>query len=168
MKQLFMRSLVFMLLSGLALAQDAMSDVQVSLEAFIVSTVTKADGTTEEQFTAAEAARPGQIVEYRVLVVNTSSETLPGGTVVVTGPVPASTVYLEDSASAGDSFRTEFSADEGLTFSEPPVVIVVTDENGNEEEVIADPASYSAVRWTVLDILEPSQELTFVYRVVVR
>ena len=152
-----------------ALAQGDGKNVSVELEAYVVSVVSKDDGTKEEQFTKAEAARPGQVVEYRVLVSNQTDETLPAETVLVTGPVPETTFYLADTASpSSEAVRTEFSVDGGESYSEPPIVITVKDENGDDKEVIAEPASYNAVRWTLLEALEPGAELVFIYRVEVR
>lgn len=143
--------------------------VAVSLEAYLVTTATRDDGTVEEVFAEADAARPGQVVEYRVTVRNVSDETLPAATVAVTGPVPATTSYLADSATPSDeAARTEFSADGGASFAEPPVVIVVQDENGDDVERIVAPADYTAVRWTLLEPLDAGAQRTFVYRAQVR
>lgn len=148
-------------------AQD--NPVAVTLEAYLVTTVTNDDGELEEVFTEASEARPGQMVEYRVLVSNNSDETLPVGTVVVTGPVPGATFYLADTAApSNDLFKTEFSPDGGESFSELPVMMTVTNDDGNEEEVMVDPADFSAVRWTLLEALAPEATRTFSYRVEVR
>lgn len=161
---------VLLLLAG-ALAQES-KPVEVTLEAYLVTEVTAQDGTVEETFTEATEARPGQTVEYRVTVSNNSEETLPVGTVVVTGPVPGSTFYLAGTAGtaadASETFKTEFSADGGESFSELPVMITVTNDSGDEEEVVADPADFSAVRWTLLEALAPDATRTFTYRVEVK
>lgn len=142
--------------------------VTVKLEAYIVSTITKPDGSTEEQFTEAKEARPGQVVEYRVVVTNTSDETLPASNAMITGPIPATTTYIADSATpSSEGARLEFSADGGQTFSVPPVMIMVKNDQGQEVEVEATPEQYTAARWTILQALEPKQELTFKYRVTV-
>ena len=157
-----------LLLLASAFAQES-TPVAVTLEAYLVTSVTAEDGTVKETFAAADEARPGQTVEYRVQVVNGSEETLPVGTVVVTGPVPGATFYLAGTAGqSANSHKTEFSADGGESFSELPVMITVTNDAGNDEEVIVDPAEFSAVRWTLLEPLEPEATRIFTYRVEVK
>jgi uncharacterized repeat protein (TIGR01451 family) len=142
----------------------AVDPVSIRLEIYVVSHVTRDDGTREERFAEATEARPGQTVEYRLLVTNVSEETLPAGIVVVTGPVPEGTQFVPNSATpTSDDVLTEYSADGGRTYAEPPV-IVGTGENRS----VADPTTYDAIRWTVLVDLEPDQEIPLVYRVVVR
>jgi uncharacterized repeat protein (TIGR01451 family) len=159
--------LLFVLFCLPALAQN--EPVTVKLEAYIVSTITKEDGTTEEQFTEAKEARPGQVVEYRVVVTNVSDETLPASNAIITGPIPATTIYIADSATPSSEAATlEYSADGGQTFSAPPVMIKVENENGEEVEVEATPDQYTAARWTILQSLEPQQEIIFKYRVTVK
>ena len=156
---------LFALVAGWAAAQA--EPVTVKLAAFVVTTVTQDDGTVLETFTAAAEARPGQVVEYRVSVLNTSDETLPVGTVAVAGPVPAQSAYLADTASAADFVTTEFSADGGENFSAAPVMLTVTNEAGEEEQVVANPDQYTAVRWTLQEALPPGAEQLLVYRVTV-
>ena len=160
--------MILLLVTGLAFAQDdAQEPVTVVLDAFVVSTVTNDDGEEEETFTEAAEARPGQVVEYRVAATNEGETTLPAGNVVVTGPVPEGTTYLGDSATTAPEVSMTFSADEGQTFSAPPVMVTVTNDEGEEEEVEAEPEQYSAVRWSVMRALEPGESLEFSYRVTV-
>jgi uncharacterized repeat protein (TIGR01451 family) len=155
--------LIAALLAGPALAQSA-NPVLVGMEIYIVSQVTRDDGTREDRFTQATEARPGQTVEYRLLVRNVSEETLPPGIVVITAPVPEGTEYVPNSATPGtEVLLTEYSADDGSTFAETNVFI-----GSGSQRTIADPTAYTTVRWTVLQEMEPGAELTLVYRVVVR
>ena len=138
--------------------------VAIELQVYVVSQVTRDDGTREERFTEATEARPGQVVEYRLVVRNGGDETLPAGIVVVTGPVPEGTQFVAFSATPSDEgLLTEFSADRGTTFYESNVFV-----GQGDQRRIADPESYDAVRWTLLEEFEPAQELTLVYRVTVR
>ena len=93
-----MKRLYPIIITFLALALAQTEPVTVKLEAYVVSTITKEDGTTEEQFSEAKEARPGQIVEYRVVVTNISDETLPASNAIITGPIPDTTTYIADSA----------------------------------------------------------------------
>jgi len=158
---------LILLVFSYALAQTN-DPLEVSLEAFIVSTVTQADGSTEEVFTLADQAQPEQIVEYRVAVTNVGDTSLAAGNAVITGPVPAGTQYLSDTATQTEAAVLTFSADGGQTFSAPPVMITITNEDGEEEQVEASPDQYTAARWSIMRALEPAEMLTFVYRVVVK
>ena len=138
--------------------------VAIELQVYVVSQVTRDDGTREERFTEATEARPGQVVEYRLIVANVGDETLPAGIVVVTGPVPEGTQFVAFSATpSDDGLLTEYSADRGTSFFETNVFV-----GQGDQRRIADPTSYDAVRWTLLEPFEPAQDLTLVYRVTVR
>ena len=161
--------LILCLLAGAALAQAqtggaGANPVSYRLESYVVSQVTGDDGNQRETFTEATTARPGQVVEYRLFVQNVGDTTLPPGTVVVTGPVPTGTSYVDDSATpTSEEVLTEFTAG-GQTYSEPP--LIVTGTGGGQNAVT--PTSYTAVRWTLKQPLEPGQEEPFVYRVTVQ
>jgi uncharacterized repeat protein (TIGR01451 family) len=149
-----------------AIAQD--NPLEVKLEGYIVNVVTKEDGTKEEEFIEATEARPGQVVEYRVIVTNVSNETLPASNALITGPIPNTTTYLAESATAtSGEAKLEFSADGGQTFAEKPL-IEKTNDQGEKEMVEALPEEYTAARWAILVPLEPQQALTFKYRVTVK
>lgn len=151
-------------LFAVAAAQGATNPVAIDVEVYVVSQVTRDDGTREERFTAASEARPGQIVEYRLIVRNVGDETLPAGIVVITGPVPEGTQFVPFSATpSDDGLLTEYSADRGTTFFETNVFVGVGDQRR-----IAEPTTYDAVRWTFLADFEPGQERVLVYRVTVR
>ncbi len=154
------------LLSGLASAQR--SPLAVKLESYLVTFLTLPDGSVQERFGDAEKAQPGQVLEYRLSVVNESAEALSAGTVAVTGPIPATTAYLADSATPASKLALrEFSADGGASYAEVPMV-KVTNEAGEEEEVAAPPEQYTVARWTLVEALMPGQTLSFSYRVAVK
>ncbi len=170
MSKQFVRTFISLCLIGVAwslsLAQD--NPVQVTLEGYLVNVITKEDGTQEEEFVAATEARPGQVVEYRVLVTNVSAETLPASNAMITGPIPATTAYIADTATATSAeAMLEFSADGGATFAEKPMIEKENAE-GEMELVEALPEEYTAARWAILVPLEPQQTLTFTYRVTVK
>jgi uncharacterized repeat protein (TIGR01451 family) len=151
-----------LLISSFVLTQD--NPVTVSLEIFVVSQVTGADGKITEEFKASQTARPGQMVEYRLKAKNEGDTTLPAGTVIITGPVPDGTTFVANSATPKDErILTEYSAD-GTNFSDAESPILAG--SGNDRTVV-DPKDYKAVRWTLLVPLEPGQEEQFVYRVTV-
>lgn len=140
--------------------------MRVTLESFLVTEVVLEDGTVEERFTPAEQAFPGQVIEYRLTVTNVSDAVLPPGNVAVTGPVPEGTSFVPGSANMDpDALRVAYSADQAVTFSEPPLTITVTNDAGEEEQVEVEPSEYDAVRWTLLVPLEPDASRTMTYRV---
>lgn len=164
---MLLRCHLFLLLGLVAWAQ--VEPISITLEAFIVSEATREDGTIEEQFVEAELARPGDIIEYRLTVTNTSDATIPPGNLSLVGPVPESTRYLAGSATiSAELARFDVSLDGGESFAELPILIIVTNEQGEEVEVEAGPELYTALRWTLLAPLAPQASLTFVYRVIVQ
>jgi uncharacterized repeat protein (TIGR01451 family) len=156
----------FLVIAVWSLAQD--NPVQVTLEGYLVTVVTKEDGKQEEQFSEATTATPGQVIEYRIKVQNVSNETLPASNALITGPIKAETTYIADSATATSSeAKLEFSADNGATFAEKPL-IEKTNDQGEKEMVEALPEEYTAARWAILVPLAPQQTLIFTYRVTVK
>lgn len=154
--------LALTLLAGHAVAQD--DPLAYRLEIYVVSHVTRDDGTREERYTESSEARPGQTVEYRIFIQNVSGTTLPAGLVQIRLPVPEGTEYVANSATpSSDRVLTEFSADRGVTFSEPPVLV-----GDGDQRRTAEPSSYDEIRWTFFVELEPEQEEVLVYRVIVR
>lgn len=150
------------LLAGHALAQG--DPLSTRMEIYVVSHVTRDDGTREERFTESTEARPGQMVEYRIFVRNVSDTTLPAGLVQIRLPIPEGTEFVPNSATpSSDRVLTEFSADRGNTFSAPPVIV-----GDGDQRRTAEPTSYDEVRWTFFIELEPDQEEVLVYRVIVR
>ena len=147
----------------LASSAAAQAPLAVTLESYLVTEVTLEDGTVAEQLVATETAEPGQVLEYHLTLENEGEAVIPEG-VAATGPVPERTQYLEATATDTAGSDLTFSADEGESFSAAPTV-TVTDENGDEREVAAEPEQYDAVRWLLLSELEPGKTRTFVYRV---
>ncbi len=145
---------------GVAQAQTPLA---VTLESYLVTEVILEDGTVEEQLVPTDVAEPGQVLEYHLTLENESETVIPEG-VAATGPVPERTHYLAASATGEGGSDLTFSADEGESFSAAPTVTVM-DENGDAQEVAAEPAQYDAVRWELLSELGPGQARTFVYRV---
>lgn len=135
--------------------------VQTCVEIYVVSQGTQASSGASEKLVKATTAFPGQTVEYRFFVKNIGQTTLPAGIVVLPVPVPKGMQYEPNSATpSSDKVLTEFSADGGTTYSKPPVLV-----GSGSSRKVAEPASYTDVRWTVLQALDPGQELPFFFRV---
>lgn len=151
------------LMTSTAVAQDA-GPVSIEVEIYLVNQVTRDDGSREERLTPTTEARPGQTIEYRLIARNVGDETLPASIVVVTGPVPSGTQFVPNSATPStDALLTEYSADGGQNYFETNVFI-----GEGAQRTIAEPTAYTTVRWTLLDDMEPDDELVLVYRVIVR
>lgn len=150
-------------LCGLGLAQTPDNPITFRSEIYIVSEVTADDGSKEERFSAATSAIPGQVVEFRIIATNSGETTLPAGRVQIYGPVDEGMAFVGNSAtpSAENRLLTEFSVD-GTEFSEPPLLLGTGDSRR-----VADPAEFSMIRWTLLTPMEPGQEVTLVYRVLI-
>lgn len=148
---------------GLAAAQTPANPITFRSEIYVVSEVTAADGSKEERFSAATSAIPGQVVEFRIIATNSGDTTLPAGRVQIFGPVDDGMAYVSNSASpsAENRLLTEFSVD-GEEFSEPPVLV-----GAGDNRRVADAEEFTMIRWTLLTPLEPGQEVTLVYRVVI-
>ncbi len=179
---------------GAAVAQA--DGIVFDVEILRVDLVRGEEGGTVERFVPVEEAVPGEVIEYRVTAVNEGDIIYRPGTVVVTLPIGQGLAYIQDSATpSSDRVVTEFSADGGASYAEPPVLIPDTDPAGtdpadtdpsdtdpsetdpaetepDDEEATedaglraADPAEYDAIRWTFSVPFEPGQEELLVYRV---
>lgn len=155
-------ALMALLLAPFALAQgDA---IAFEIETFRVDLV-REDGEIVERFVPVDEAIPGEEIEYRVTARHTGDVIYRPGTVVVTVPFGDGVAYQEGSATpSSDRVLTEFSADGGATYAEPPVLI----DDGEGDRRSAGPDAYTHVRWTFSILFEPEQEEELVYRVTVR
>lgn len=167
------------LLLGVATAQQP---VTLELENWLVTTEATDDGPVE-RFQAALEAAPGDLVEWRLLAVNTGDELLTG--VALTIPLLPQTRYLPgtavfryvaiDAAVADSNVPAEgadalFSSDGGQTFQLPPLTrTVIETRDGEQIEVvqIIDPSEYTHAR-VVVPTLEPGSRYTFSLRTEVR
>lgn len=174
--------LALLVVSGTAFAQA--DGIVFDVEIVRVDQVRGDDGGIEERFIPVSEAIPGEVIEYRVTAVNEGDIIYRPGTVVVTLPIGEGVVYLEGTATeSSDRVVTEFSADGGRSYAEPPILIDVAAEGDSAsegeasegsdaptatEQRAATPAEYDHIRWTFSIPFEPEQEETLVYRVEVR
>jgi uncharacterized repeat protein (TIGR01451 family) len=156
----------FLVFAAFANAQEIVacleeaSPVAVSFKSFIVSEVTTESGI-EELFEETDKARPGQVIEYRVVAKHVCGSTLPAGLVGITGPVPNRTTFVNNSATvSSEQIQTQFTCDTCDGFHDPPVIL-----SQDEEKILIKAEDYTAVRWTLLVPLEPGGEVKLKYRV---
>ncbi len=116
--------------------------------------VTSQDG--KEVVDEAEQASPGNIVEYRLTYTNNGDQPLSG--LVITGPVPANTVYLKDSAATQVSADFTLSIDNGDSFQPAPVPTTVTRYSGQSKNVAVPSTHSTQVPCKATVILPPSYD----------
>jgi len=124
------------------------------------------DEDNREIAVPAENVYPHDTVEYTLKYRNSGNAAASGVNLV--GPVPAGTVYLDQTATDIEDIRPVFSIDDGKTYHEAPVTYIVVDENGQEQEKVATPDMITHVKWVMNGILEVGEEVSVSYRVQVK
>jgi uncharacterized repeat protein (TIGR01451 family) len=105
-----------------------------------------------------DAARPGDVIRYRLTFRNPGSGRVRG--VVLNNPVAAGMRFVGGSAqSSREDIAAEYSTDGGRTWSAQPME-EVTDENGRRVRRPAAPETYTHVRWTVQGWVNPGATVT--------
>ena len=149
-----------------ALAQSA-PPLKLLLTQDLVTVVTE-NGKSSEKITKMPAAvRPGDLLSEQVSASNTSKAVLRNA--VVRLNIPVGTQYSAG-MSAGERWKTEYSADAGKTFAAAPLMkTIALTENGRtvQRQVVIPPSEYTGVRWT-LPTLNPDETLKLSFRVTVK
>jgi uncharacterized repeat protein (TIGR01451 family) len=118
-----------------------------------VEHVKAADGTVGSKLVPADKVVPGDEVKYTIVFKNDTKVPVDAGTVVVTNPVPANTVYVADSA-FGSGTKIQFSIDGAKSFGSPDDLTVVRDG----AKAPASSADYTTIRWTFGPALAPAAQ----------
>lgn len=100
---------------------------------------------------------PGDVLRYTIVFENASAQDVAAGSVVITNPLPAETVYLEGSA-MGEDTRITYSVD-GEVFGAPETLRV----GEGAQARAATAADYRAIRWAYESMLPAgvSSEVSF-------
>ena len=114
----------------------------------------------------AEKVYPNDTVEYTLKYTNSGTATAAG--VDLIGPVPAGTVYIEETATDIPGIKPMYSIDQGKTWHEAPVIVEVARKDGTVEKKKADPEMITHVRWSLAGNLEVGEEIMVSYRVHVK
>jgi uncharacterized repeat protein (TIGR01451 family) len=114
----------------------------------------------------AEQVYPNDTVEYTLRYTNAGTATAAG--VDLIGPVPAGTVYIEETATEVPGIRPMYSIDQGKSWHEAPVIIEVARKDGTVEKKKADPEMITHVKWSLDGHLGVGEEVVVSYRVQVR
>ncbi len=147
-------SMVLMVL----LAPLALANVELSTSVQKVVPVLDDSGQVVRRLETVESVVPEDVLHYTITFTNAGAETVDAGSIVITNPLPAETVYLDGSA-FGSGTDITFSVDGGKTFAEPGALKV--DRDG--ESVPAQAADYTTIRWVFKPALDPGQtgDVTF-------
>jgi len=146
-------------ISGAAAQDDPEGPLVAELS---VERVEVDEESKEETLIAAEAASPGDLLQYTGRYTNTSEEPLAG--LVINGPIPANTIFEEGGLSVSQEADLEVLI-EGEAWQGLPASKTVTMQDGSKKRVPATPADYRQIRWRLTDVLAPEATLVTVYRV---
>ena len=128
-------------LMGSALAASVVSAAGGVTVELTANRVTKAQG--REALVSADAAKPGELLEYRALYKNESASAARG--LAATLPIPRGTVYVPGSAAPR---RVEASLD-GETFAPVPLTRRVRTADGRTVVREVPVSEYRALRWAL-------------------
>ena len=109
--------------------------------------------------TPAAAAKPGDLVEYRIVYDNKGSR--PIRDLRVNGPVPAGTTAVESSAQSSVRSQLRFSHDGGVNWQAAPVRRWKAEGEGE----VVPPSQYSNVQWIAQEPLSTGGSQRYSYRV---
>ncbi len=149
--------LILLVNYNLSLAKDKLD---IKMEAFLVNFEKKGKEFVVNRKPLPKEVKPGDIIEYRILVENKTQKTFKN--VFIRSHIPKGTKYIENSSTDG----ALFSIDNGKTYSKPPVKYKVK-ENGKEVEKIAKPEMYTNIGWNIKEI-KPGDKEIFIYWVKVK
>jgi uncharacterized repeat protein (TIGR01451 family) len=108
----------------------------------------------KEALVAADAAKPGEVIEYQAAYQNKGSAPL--RRVEATLPVPVGTEVLPNSVRPSNATASL----DGITFQPVPLKRKVKQADGKEVEQLVPFAEYRFLRWSV-GTLEPGKELVY-------
>jgi len=157
MKPQNLRRNLRMLLAGLAACVAPLAIAEVTLTTTVNRVATSVDASSVVADDTLSEVLPGDVLRYTIEFENTSTQDVAAGSVVITNPLPANTLYLEGSATGVDTLIT-FSVD-GETFAAPEALVVGEGTNART----AGAADYRAIRWTYQPMLGAgeSSEVSF-------
>jgi uncharacterized repeat protein (TIGR01451 family) len=117
----------------------------------------------KESMRVMKQAAPGQTIQYDLTYANNSDKSFKG--LVVTGPVPAHTHYLANTATTGVSAMRLVSIDGGKTFEKEPVKREKKMADGRVKTVVISASKYTHIRWKASDTLVSKGQQQYTYRV---
>ncbi|MDW9416833.1 hypothetical protein GOB15_20800 [Sinorhizobium meliloti] len=149
-----------MLLSWSAAAQEQKPASPLSASLGVQSVEIGEGG--KETFSPAEAAAPGDLLQYTGRYDNVAKEPLSG--LVINGPIPSNTSFVD--AGRAVSLKAAFEVlIDGESWQGVPAYMTVTLEDGTKSRVEAEASDYRQIRWRVSEALAPGATLVTTYRV---
>jgi uncharacterized repeat protein (TIGR01451 family) len=155
MQAILRRSLVLTLVTVASFAPAlafASGPVNVALTA---QRVTVNNG--RESFGPADAARPGEVLQYRAVYRNDGAK--PVNSLMATLPIPAGLEYLPRTAAPA----VVLASLDGTTYAPVPLVRRVRNADGREVVQQVPPAEYRFLRWSI-GTLSPKESRAVVAR----
>ena len=137
---------------GLLLVADLWAGVELRTSVDRVVRITADSGEIETMLLDAAGVQPGQELRYTIEFINTSTEIIDPGIVVITNPIPEAAEYLEGTA-VGDDTEILFSVDGGASFSGAVGLTVI--DGG--VRLPAEARHYTTIRWIYGGILGPGE-----------
>jgi len=144
---------------GLLLAVPARAEVRSQLAAFQVLP----GDNGAERYAAADAAKPGDVIEYRLEYRNDGKQAVTQ--LVVNGPVPAGTVYIGGSAQTATRAQLKFSYDGGTSWHVTAPLQVIKGTDGKSITRPAPDDAVTNVEWLVQEPLKAGIAQQYRYRV---
>jgi len=133
-----------------------------NMQAYLV----KMNAEGKEYRQPAQQTEPGQVLEYNLTYTNQMKKPLSG--LVVSGPIPANTMYVGQSAKTGVPADLLVSIDGGATFEAEPVRRQERMPNGQMKTVIVPAEKYTNLRWNVKQPISGLGKQLYSYRVKVK
>ncbi len=133
------------------------------LSSHMKASVVTVDAKGQELMRVMKKAAPGQTIQYDLTYANNSEKSFKG--LVVTGPIPAHTHYLANTASTQVSAMRLVSIDGGKTFEKEPVKRQQKMADGSVKMVIIPATKYTHIRWKASDALISKGQQQYTYRV---
>lgn len=133
------------------------------LSSHMKASVVTMNAQGEESMRTMKQAEPGQTIQYDLMYANNSDKSFKG--LVVTGPIPAHTHYLANTATTGVSAKRLVSIDGGKTFEAEPVKRQQKMADGTIKTVVISAAKYTHIRWKAGDALLSKDQQHYTYRV---
>lgn len=133
------------------------------LSSQLSASVVSVDAQGKESFRKVNKAAPGQTIQYNLTYSNNSEKAFKG--LVVTGPVPAHTHYLANTAATQVAAERMVSIDGGKTFEKEPVKRQQKMADGSVKTVVIPASKYTHIRWKANDTLVSKGQQQYTYRV---
>lgn len=161
MKRIGVSAVLILALISTAFGSDPAPEkgkVEVNVVAEKEVEVIGPDGKTVIQQVPAEKVIPGDEVIYTITYTNNGDE--PAENLIVNNPIPEHMQFVAGSASERGSIIT-FSIDNGKSFDIPEKLMV---QDAEGKPVVAKPADYTNIRWTISQPVAPRSSGSVSYR----